>query len=170
MSYYDNIADGYEELHKEEQLKKLKLISKYLKVKKSDLLLDVGCGTGISTKYWKCKTIGIDPASKLLKKAGVKSKSNTFPKWIKARAEKIPFEDNKFDIVISVTAIQNFSNIEKALKEIKRVGKEKFVLTFLKKSPKREMIDKLIRRIFEVKKIIEEEKDLIYILRKKLYN
>jgi len=32
MTYYDEISEGYEELHKEEQLKKISLIKKHLKV------------------------------------------------------------------------------------------------------------------------------------------
>ena len=73
-NYYDKISEGYEELHKEEQLKKVKLISKYLKVNKDDRLLDVGCGTGITTGPWQCKRYGIDPSKKLLEKARHKDK------------------------------------------------------------------------------------------------
>jgi ubiquinone/menaquinone biosynthesis C-methylase UbiE len=159
MTYYDDIAQGYEELHKEEQLKKIKIIKKELKINKKDKLLDVGCGTGLTTEPWDCQRFGIDPSKKLLEKA--KEKEDKIEYKI-APAEKIPYKENFFDIVISVTAIQNFNNIKKGLKEIKRVGKDKFVLTFLKKSQKKEEIDKLIREIFSVKKVIEEEKDLIY--------
>ena len=73
-------------------------------------------------------------------------------------------KDNFFDIVISITAIQNFTNIEKGLKEIKRVGKDRFILTFLKKSSKKDKIIKLIQKIFKVKEIIEEEKDIIFVI------
>ena len=160
MNYYDSISKGYEELHKEEQKNKLKIIKKFLKVKIADKLLDVGCGTGITTSPWKCKRYGIDPAENLLKRARLRNKI----KYIKAVAENIPFKDNYFDVVISVTAIQNFDNIEKGLKEIKRVGKDRFILTFLKKSSKRNKIDKLIKKYFKIKEIIEEEKDMIYIV------
>ena len=160
MNYYDSISKGYEKLHKEEQKNKLKIIKKFLKVKIADKLLDVGCGTGITTSPWKCKRYGIDPAENLLKRARLRNKI----KYIKAVAENIPFKDNYFDVVISVTAIQNFDNIEKGLKEIKRVGKDRFILTFLKKSSKRNKIDKLIKKYFKIKEIIEEEKDMIYIV------
>lgn len=163
MDYYDSISKGYEELHKEEQLKKLKVIKNFLKVSQQDKLLDVGCGTGLTTSCWKCKCYGIDPSKKLLEKAKTKYKDIIFRQ---ASAEKIPFKDDFFDVVISVTAIQNFENIEKGLKEIKRIGKNKFVLTFLKKSSKKDKIIELIKKYFKIKKVIEEEKDLIYIAEK----
>lgn len=161
MNYYNSISKGYEDLHKQEQLKKLKIIKKFLKVSLKDKLLDIGCGTGISTAFWRCKRYGIDPAENMLKIAKQKYPKITFKQ---ASAENLPFPDSYFNIVISITALQNFNNIEKALKEIKRVGKDKFILTFLKKSPKRTKIENLIRKHFKIKKIIKEEKDLIYII------
>ena len=123
MNYYDEISEGYEELHKEEQEKKIALIKEKLKINPEDKLLDVGCGTGLTTRPWKCKRYGIDPAKKLLEKAKAADPEGTYEL---APAENIPFNDNEFDIVISITAIQNFEDIEKGLNEIKRVGKGKF--------------------------------------------
>ena len=158
MAYYDEISEGYEELHKEEQLKKVELIKKYLKVKSTDKLLDIGCGTGLTTEPWDCIRHGADPAPKLLARARQKDKI----KYVQAPAENIPYPDGFFDVVISITAIQNFQDIEKGLKEIKRVGKNRFVLSFLKKSEKKGLIEKLIKKIFIVKKLVDEDKDLIY--------
>jgi len=155
--YYDEISEGYEELYKEEQLKKLEIISKNFKINKNELLLDVGCGIGITTGFWNCRRIGLDPAIKLLKKA----KDNAY---VNAEAEHIPFKDKCFDVVISITAIQNFDDIRKGLEEIKRVGKNRFVLSFLKKSSKRNKIEKIIHEFFKVQKVIEEDKDLIFIV------
>ena len=160
VNYYDEIATGYEELHKEEQLKKIEIIKKYIRVKKTDKLLDVGCGTGLTTEPWHCQRYGIDPSKKLLEKARQKKDIE----FKLAPAEIIPYKDHFFDIVISITAIQNFNNIEKGLKEIKRVGKEKFILSFLKKSQKKEIIKDLIEKIFDAKEFIEEEKDIIYLV------
>jgi len=157
-NYYDEIAQGYEELHKEEQLKKIEIIKQNISIKKSDKLLDVGCGTGLTTEPWDCKRFGIDPSKKLLEKARQKDKIE----YKLASAENIPYPDEFFDIVISITAIQNFDDIEKGLKEIKRVGKDRFVLSFLKRSEKRKNIEKLIRSLFKTEKAIEEEKDIIY--------
>ena len=165
MTYYDEISEGYEELHKEEQLKKVALIKKHLKVNPDDKLLDVGCGTGLTTEQWQCKRYGADPAPRLLARA--RQKDSII--YTLAPAEQLPFKDNEFDIVISITAIQNFQDIEKGLKEIKRVGKDRFVLSFLKKSNKKDIIDKLIRKLFKVNNVIEEEKDLIYLIKPLTY-
>ena len=158
MTYYDEISQGYEELYREEQLEKVELIKKHLKINSNDKLLDVGCGTGLTTEPWKCKRYGVDPAPKLLARAIKKQEIE----YKQAPAETIPYPDKFFDIVISITAIQNFQDIEKGLKEIKRVGKDKFALTFLKKSPKKDLIINLINKHFKVKKVLEEEKDLIF--------
>lgn len=156
MSFYNQISKGYDELYGEEQFKKLDIIKNNLDIKKNDLLLDVGCGTGISSQF-NCKVIGLDPSIKLLK---FKNKAK-----INSVAEKLPFKDNIFDFIISITAIHNFQDIEKSFKEIKRVGKNKFVFSILKKSKKFDEIENLIKKYFNIEEIIEEDKDAIFFLK-----
>ncbi|MFC2134084.1 class I SAM-dependent methyltransferase [Bacteroidota bacterium] len=156
MNYYNSIADGYDELHRDEQLKKLKIIKENLDINKDDLMLDVGCGTGFSAEVFDCKIVGLDPSEKLLEKC--------FFRTINASAEEIPFLDGYFDIVISVTAIQNFEDYKKGLLEIKRVGRDRFALSVLKKANNIRAIQSFIEKNFSVKKIINEEKDLIFII------
>ncbi len=159
--YYNYISDAYNELHELEQRKKLSIIKDKLKITKETKLLDVGCGTGVSTDF-ECDATGVDPSDELLNIA-----AKRFPQvqFIKAKAESLPFENNFFDIVVSLTAIQNFNDIEKGLNEIKRVGKKIFALSYLKKSEKAEMIEKLIASLFQKTERIEEEKDIIHIAR-----
>ena len=159
MSYYNKISKGYTKLHKEEQLKKLSIIKNNIKIKKSDLLLDVGCGTGISSNF-NCKVIGIDPSFQLLK---LNKNKNKFL----GDAEKLPFKSNFFDFVISVTVVHNFKDIERALKEIKRVGKNNFVFSILKRSNRFNEIKKLIKKYFRIEKEIEEYKDIIFFAKTK---
>lgn len=161
MKYYDEIAKGYDELYEKEQLKKIAKIKEHITIFESDKLLDVGCGTGISTEPWKCLRYGIDPSPKLIDIAKKKREGE----YRIAPAEDIPFLDNEFDIVISITALQNFDDIQKGLSEIKRVGKDKFVLTFLKNSAKKDEIITEVKRIFGNYDLIEEEKDIIVVIK-----
>jgi ubiquinone/menaquinone biosynthesis C-methylase UbiE len=166
--YYDGIAKGYDELHGAEQLKKLEFIGREIYsdpllknfITPSGKLLDVGCGTGISTGFFKSgEKYGIDPSNKLITIARI---NHPYCEFTIGRAEKLPYKNRQFDTVISLTAIQNFTDIESGLNEIKRVGKDCFILTFLKRSPKHELIERLISNNFGILKKFEEEKDVIY--------
>ena len=116
MDFYSNLAKGYNELYKEEQLKKLNLIKQSIEIKNNSLLLDIGSGTGISSSFFNCRTIALDNnLDKLKKYSGLK---------INAAAEFLPFKSKIFDIILSVTAIQNFNDMESSIKEIKRISRE----------------------------------------------
>lgn len=167
--YYDEIASGYDSLHKSEQIKKLDLIFSQIdkeKISSNFDTLDCGCGTGICQDYLKenfqIKSTGIDPSKGLL----MKNKNLCLYGY----AEEMPFLDKQFDLVISLTAIQNFTDIKKGLLEIKRVGKDRFILSYLKKVLEFEEIEKMIREVFLCEfpdakmQIIDEDKDIIFII------
>ena len=154
MTYYDKISGGYDELHKEEQLNKLKIIKSSLKINKNSRLLDIGCGTGISSDF-ECFVVGIDPSIELLKRNNKTMKINGI-------AETLPFKDGVFDCVISVTALHNFNDLEKSLEEITRVGKNNFVFSVLRKSGNFSKIKNLINNNFKIQATMEEEKDTIF--------
>jgi len=158
MAYYDNISEGYDELYKDEQIKKLKIIKSKIKIAKNSKLLDIGCGSGLSSDFG-CFVVGMDPSIRLLKNNKNKMK-------VMGIAEKLPFKSNSFDWVISVTAIHNFEDAEKSIIEAKRAGKDNFVFSVLKKSKKFEKISTIIRKNFKIYNIIEEDKDTIFFCRK----
>lgn len=157
MDYYSQIADGYNELHSEEQLSKLSIIKNNIRINTTTKILDVGCGSGISSQF-DCKVVGVDPSIRLIKQ-------NPKHKIIGV-AETLPFKNNQFDYVISVTSIHNFKNIKKSINEIKRVGKGNFVFSVLKKSGKFDFIKGLIQKNFKVGKVAEEGKDTIFFCKK----
>lgn len=154
MKYYDSISRSYNELHGEEQLNKLRMIKETVGIKQQDILLDVGCGTGLSAVLGG-QIMGVDQSFELLKQA-------KFP-VVQGVAEFLPFKKNVFDLVISVSAIHHF-DVEKSVKEIKQVGKNTFVISVLKKAKKKEEIITLIKRIFKKSKTVEEEKDSVLFL------
>lgn len=154
MTYYDHISEGYDELYKEEQIKKLDIIKSKINIRNNSRLLDVGCGSGISSDFG-CFVVGIDPSIGLLKNNKNKMK-------IMGAAELLPFKDSSFDYVISVTAINNFDDPEKSINEAKRVGKDNFVFSVLKKSKKFHKISRIIHKHFKVYNTVEEDKDSIF--------
>ena len=152
---YKHIAKSYNELHKEEQIKKLGIIKKNIKI--IPPLLDVGCGIGISTNYFNCISIGIDNSKEMLKQ----SKEGNL---IYGNAEKLQFPNKSFNTIISVTAFHNFKNMEKALQEIKRVSKNNNIaITFLKKSKKINEFRELLKKYFKFKEI-DCEQDILFII------
>jgi ubiquinone/menaquinone biosynthesis C-methylase UbiE len=161
INYYDAISSSYEELYLEEQLKKIELIKKEVSPKAGDFVLDLGSGPGFLVfSNIKCTIVRLDPSIELLKRAsGTK---------VLGIAENMPFPNNYFDLVISVTAMQNFEDINKAISEIRRVAKPdaNIAISFLKRSNKCSHIKKAIEKNFHVIKLIEEQKDLIFILKR----
>ena len=161
MDFYKLTAKGYNELYGEEQKIKHKIIKENLNIKSDDILLDIGCGTGLSSEF-NCNVVGIDPSLESLKQ-------NKNIDKILAKAEYIPFKNNVFDKVISITSMHNFNNIEKSIKEIKRVGKKDFAFSILKKSNKFDFIEKIIKENFNIRKIIDGKKDWIFICNSKSF-
>ena len=150
-NYYDEISSGYDELYGFEQKRKLSVIMPFLR----EPILDVGCGTGVASPEG---SYGIDPSLEMIKKHPGFSEGRVF----QGSAENLPFEDKQFYTVISLTALHHCKDLEKALKEIKRVGVQA-VLSILKTANNLEEIKTKIHEIFNVHKEIEEDKDIIFV-------
>jgi demethylmenaquinone methyltransferase / 2-methoxy-6-polyprenyl-1,4-benzoquinol methylase len=85
--------------------------------------LDLATGTGqvliqIAKDHPTIKrSVGLDPSSEMLKAANRKAPHFT---WVEAYAEKLPFEENSFNLATMSFGIRNTTNPSLALKEIKR--------------------------------------------------
>ncbi len=162
--YYAELAPGYDALHREEQERKIRLILEHFPIRKDERLLDVGCGTGFSLSLWPTtEAYGAEPSAAMIGEAPLALRRRIF----QVRAEDLSiFGDHEFDVVVSVTAIHNFAGIEDGLKEMRRVGRKRFAFSVLKKSAKLAQIDRLIRSLFTVKEVLDEDPhDRIYLLR-----
>jgi ubiquinone/menaquinone biosynthesis C-methylase UbiE len=162
MDYYNTIAEGYDELHSEEQARKFKLILDNFEFAPDSTVLDVGCGSGLSACFIDPPIIGADPAGELLKLA-----RSRLWQVARCRAEDLPFKEGSFDNVIAVTAVHNFDDHRAGLAEIARVTKSSAVITILKQARNYDDIMDTIQNIFhswEKKKIEEDEFDDILIL------
>lgn len=86
-------------------------------------VLDLGCGTGIiSLKLRKkgAKVSGIDLSPEMLKIAKTYAKNIDFKL---GSAERLPYDSENFDIVVSVLVFDYVKNLGKALNEVWRVLK-----------------------------------------------
>lgn len=110
---------------------------KYLKKEKglsmSDLrVLDLGCGTGRNSNYLAERgnlVFGLDLAANALKLASERAEKaglNEQTKYLRQSiGDKLPFEDNSFDLILDITASNSIKSSEREvyLKESSRVLK-----------------------------------------------
>ncbi len=156
--YYDQISSGYDELHGQEQLRKAEIILQSLEIKPSDVLLDVGCGTARSLSVFGCRKFGIDPAFELLKQAEIPV--------VQGFAERLPFSANSFDVVLSLTAIHNFDDVQQAINEMLRVSRRDVVISVLRKTRNFKEIEQIITAVLSPSKRVEEQHDVVFFGRK----
>jgi demethylmenaquinone methyltransferase/2-methoxy-6-polyprenyl-1,4-benzoquinol methylase len=90
-------------------------------------VLDLCCGTGDMTfallrQAGKSagRILGADFSHAMLQRAGAKS-SGTGLRWIEADALRLPFSDEKFDLVTSAFGFRNLADYDAGLREIVRI-------------------------------------------------
>ena len=163
--YYDFISKSYDELYGKEQINKWKIIHSRYNFRGKNVL-DIGCGTGLITKEISkiTKVIGIDSSEEMIKKANERGLN-----CILGNALKLPFKDKEFDIVISLTVLQDIkkSNWGKFISEVHRVTKDFAIISLLKRNKKLEDLKNFFSRYFEVNDFVEEDKDYIFFLRRR---
>ena len=107
---------------------KNKLID-WMNPSKNDHAIDIASGTGDVAKAFLKRTDFngivkcVEPNKNMLEVGKKKLEKFKNVKWFCSSAEKLPFKDETFDIYVVSFGIRNFSNINVALKESKRVLK-----------------------------------------------
>jgi len=151
LDYYNGISSGYDELYLEEQLEKYGFIKSL--IPRAKKVLDLGCGTGkITEKLDAGLVVGCDISFQMIKKSAISNK-------VVCCAEYLPFKDNSFDFILSLTVLQDIKNKEKAVNEIKRTA-GRYIVSMLKRNKKKQDI----KKVFNGKiKILEHEKDYFVI-------
>ena len=101
------------------------LLLDFIKPKPGDFILDAGCGTGVFTLdllHLGCPIIGIDLSMPMLLRAKQKARGYPF-RIVLADLLSLPFSENSFDKVISVTALEFIEDGRGAIDELFRVTK-----------------------------------------------
>ena len=105
-------------------------IIKFYKLPENAKILDIGCGKGFFlydflTICPLSQIFGIDISEYAIQNSKPEVKENL----IIGNANHLPWEDNFFDLVVSFNTFHNLYNfdLEIALKEMERVGKEKYL-------------------------------------------
>jgi len=96
----------------------------FAKIKRSDTVLDIGCGSGMVTRKIAekvgCRVIGVDRSEDCIQHANKRSKNKKNIKFVVGSMENLPFMDNKFDVIIASHIIEHLKDPENALCEVRK--------------------------------------------------
>jgi ubiquinone/menaquinone biosynthesis C-methylase UbiE len=156
---YDASAEIYDARYTSIQQKKYVEILSRVNIKKNASILDIGCGTGslLNLLHQRHKTtvhrlVGVDLSFEMIKKAQQKNRNLDF---LVADSDQLPFRDNAFDVVVSVTHLQNLPEPEKTTQELKRIAENKasIAISVLRKSW---TLEKLKREVLQQELFIQD--------------
>jgi protein-L-isoaspartate(D-aspartate) O-methyltransferase len=103
-------------------------IAKHYGLKAGDRILDVGCGKGYLLYEFTQAVPGVTVAGLDISAYGIEDAKDEVRPFLRVgNAVELPWPDETFDFVISITTLHNLYNydLRRALKEIQRVGKDK---------------------------------------------
>lgn len=174
---YNSTSSVYDDRYRKIQNKKYALQFKNTNFKYKTLL-DAGCGTGLLFEYIsnlgfnnlnrELKYIGLDISWKMLMEFYNKRKRLDYREnssLILGDIENLPFRENSFNLIFSITSLQNLHDLKKGLKELIRVGRENTALklSILRKQLNlKEVITYLNSRTINLKtEIVDEVEDVL---------
>ncbi len=102
-------------------------MAKHYGLKAGDRILDVGCGKAFLLYEFTQAVPGVEVRGVDISPYGIEhAKEEVRPFLEVGHANQLPFEDHSFDLVISINTLHNLYcfDLDKALREIERVGKE----------------------------------------------
>jgi SAM-dependent methyltransferase len=102
-------------------------LAQHYNIKPGDKILDVGCGKGFLLYDFIKVVPGIEVVGIDISEYAIEHAKDEIKERLQVgNATQLPFPDDYFDLVISITTLHNLHNydLDKALREIERVGKK----------------------------------------------
>ncbi|MBD2089335.1 3-demethylubiquinone-9 3-O-methyltransferase [Microcoleus sp. FACHB-1515] len=96
-------------------------------------VLDVGCGGGYTCEFLASRgaiVSGIDQSQACINSAIEHAKQDYSIEYQQGFAEKLPYLDDSFDVVICVDVLEHVDNVEKSIAQIQRVLKPGGIFLF----------------------------------------
>lgn len=128
-SSFDRAAETYDEFAVLQTEVCNRLLEKLDIVKiKPQMILDAGSGTGVAIpalfeRYKKAQLVALDISENMLGKSAQQGSFFRTPHLVCADVERLPFEDDVFELVFSSLSMQWCNDLNAALTEVKRVLK-----------------------------------------------
>lgn len=123
---FTGFAETYEQMRPQMPLYPVEVITRYLG-RTPGLVIDMGCGTGLSTLIWKgrCdRIIGIEPSDDM--RAIAEQKADATTSFIKAFAHETGLDSDSADVAVCSQSF-HWMNPDLTLKEINRILKSEGV-------------------------------------------
>lgn len=131
----NRLKDYYNKQYKDQGIRDAGALYKWilslLKVKQSEVVLDVSCGEGILEYFAKkenIRVVALDFSSSALE---ITSSRTSLPRLLMSNGENLPFEDDSFDYVVNLGSLEHYLFPEKGLLETARVLKDEGLACFL---------------------------------------
>ncbi|MFX1371226.1 MAG: class I SAM-dependent methyltransferase [Promethearchaeota archaeon] len=161
---YNSTSYFYDKRYKSIQTEKFEIIFSNFKIN-SKLILDMGCGTGLIFEHLlklildkrviRYNYVALDISRNML----LEFKSKVIKRDIKkislnlvlSDIEFLPFRENIFNSIFSLTAFQNLPNIKNGIEELYMVGKNNadFKFSILKKNIQEENLINILKSKIE---------------------
>lgn len=122
-SYFNRQADIWDERIAEKDFNKLASLVRRLDIRRGDVVLDVGTGTGVLVPFLlekigpEGRLVCLDSAEKMLAKARAKGFKGNI-EYICADISRTRFENKVFDAVVCYSSFPHFQDKASALREI----------------------------------------------------
>jgi ubiquinone/menaquinone biosynthesis C-methylase UbiE len=171
ISKYDTSADFYDNRYRAIQEEKYHIVLENFDLREKTIL-DIGCGTGLLFEYLlnskenhhilKSKYIALDISWKMMLKFKNKSlslhnKPNVL--LVLSDMENLPFRNNSFNLIFSLTSFQNLPLISNGIRESLRVSEDESIFKFsiLRKKLKLDEVKDLLEPFVKDLKVINKE-------------